>query len=577
VKWREISWIILLIVVAAVPRLLHLDADPRQDFQATYLADEGLYAHNARLHALFGDWTMDDHNVALYTASLHTVSVRLSYALFGTGLWQTRLPAAIAGILTCLVLYAFLRRETTWSIAVAATLLLTLSGFVVSHNRVAYTESIQTLLVTVGFFAALRSRAAAPWAAVSAMALIAAMLAKPSSLGCVVAVVLLVGFQLLRDTEHRPQWLRATGVFCVTGLACLAVLAFALVVPNWEGFTAEVRQLGRTATGGDPPFSLLKRFLLYGFRNEPDSVRILGGWLTRDALLVLGVGLLGFARLVGLYRRPMRPLEMGCWMWVILTLMSIATHPALAPDRYYVLIMPALAILLATAAFHREDHRLGSTPPWRLLLAWLAALLVPGVLIRGFTLPLLRTATNSVTFGAEPGLSTYTLAAILWVVSAIIATIMIARRRAWLGWLVRRHWAIALTALAIFVGGVSVAADVGKPEFKVREASRAIGRLAAELPPDRRAIVGVTSITMALETELFAFIIRDWPRAHVFMNLDGISRFRPGLAVFTTLNGIDIGGQEGFEVPASKRVVVFDYYKRPGDTEGLRTTVHVLP
>lgn len=576
-KWREITWIVVLILLAAVPRLLHLDADPRQDFQATYLADEGLYAHNARLHALFGSWTMDDHNVALFTAPLHTASVRASYALFGTGLWQTRLPSAIAGILTCLVLYAFLRRETTRGIAVAATLLLTLSGFVTSHNRVAYTESIQVLLLTIGFFAALRSRAATWWAAVSAVSLIAAMLAKPSSLGCVVAIVLLVAFQLLRDHAHRPAWLRATGVFCVTGLACLVVLALALAVPNWEVFTAEVRQLARTAAGGDPPLSLLKRFLLYGFRNEPDSTRILGGWLTRDAFLVLGVGLLGFARLAGLYRRPLRPLEMGCWMWVILTLMSIATHPALAPDRYYVLIMPALAILLAIAAFDREAHGAGSAPRWRLLIAWGAALIVPGVLIRGFALPYLRTATSTMTFGAEPGLSTYTLAAILWVVSAIVATIMISRRRAWLGWLEQRQWAIVLTVVAILAGGVSVAADVGNPEFKLREASRTLGRMASELPPDRRTAVGVTSITMALETDLFAFVIRNWPRADVAMNLDGMERFKPGLAVFTTMNGINIGGQEGFEVPASRRVVVFDYYKRPGDTEGLRTTVHVLP
>ncbi|MCG8463015.1 MAG: glycosyltransferase family 39 protein, partial [Holophagales bacterium] len=124
-------------------RSLFLGADPPTDFHYHFLTDEGGWAHNARLRELFGVWRLDDDAVPLHGAFLYTLALRGIYALFGVGLVQTRLLAVAGGLLTCALLYLFVRRQRSWPTAAVATLLFGASSFVSAHHRVAFVESFQ--------------------------------------------------------------------------------------------------------------------------------------------------------------------------------------------------------------------------------------------------------------------------------------------------------------------------------------------------------------------------------------------------------------------------------------------------
>ncbi len=125
-----------MLAVALLPRLLFLGADPPQDMHEHFFTDEAWWAHNARNHALFGRWIMDDHNPPLYGAPLYTAVLRGVYGLLGTGLVPTRLLAALSGALACVVLYLGLRLRHPRSEALAPALLLAGSYFAISHGRV---------------------------------------------------------------------------------------------------------------------------------------------------------------------------------------------------------------------------------------------------------------------------------------------------------------------------------------------------------------------------------------------------------------------------------------------------------
>ena len=74
-----------ILTLAAVIRLTALEADPPPTLSSDFLSDESWWAHNARNHALFGSWRLDDFNQGLFAAPLHTLFERVSFAVGGVG------------------------------------------------------------------------------------------------------------------------------------------------------------------------------------------------------------------------------------------------------------------------------------------------------------------------------------------------------------------------------------------------------------------------------------------------------------------------------------------------------------
>ena len=178
----EIGLLLALLAALLVPRLVGLSADPPLDFQAGYLPDEGAWAHNARQHVLFGPWVMDEHNPGLFAAPLYTGVLAGVYRLFGVGLFQTRLLSAIAGVLTCLLLYALLRAERSSRQSLPPALILGFSYFMLSNNRVGFTESFQLVFITAAAAAVLRAARYRWWGALAGVCFVASLLAKPSAI-----------------------------------------------------------------------------------------------------------------------------------------------------------------------------------------------------------------------------------------------------------------------------------------------------------------------------------------------------------------------------------------------------------
>src|SRR5690606_34255215 len=156
-----------------------LGADPPQDMHEHFFTDEAWWAHNARNHALFGRWIMDDHNPPLYGAPLYTAVLRGVYALLGTGLVPTRLLAAVSGALASVVLYLGLRARHPRGEALAPALLLGCSYFTISHSRVGLVESFQLLLIVTAAVGVRLAAERPAWGYLGGVGLVLALLAKP--------------------------------------------------------------------------------------------------------------------------------------------------------------------------------------------------------------------------------------------------------------------------------------------------------------------------------------------------------------------------------------------------------------
>jgi len=577
--WGECARLALLAVVAVLPRVLGLDADPPGNLHIHFITDEGWWAHNARQAALFGHWIMDDHNPPLWSTPAYSFLLWLVYKVAGVGLWQTRLLSGLAGVVTCFVVYGLVRREAAPRTAFLAALLLAVGYFPLTNNRVAFTESVQLAFAAVAILAALRSRAAPAWGAASAAGLLLALLSKPSAIpvGLVIGALYVT---LLLEARHRPaelavRW-RATLVFVATAAAGAALLAILYLVPHWPAVLGEFRSNTLIATNPDQSTGGgLRVFLWYGFRAEPGTRNVLNGFFLQEAPLVLAVALLAVARLLGRGRGPAGPLERACWWWIGLTLAFLSIQ-SYQPDRRFLLLAPPFAILLASTTEAAAAGAGGPSRPraWRWPAAGAVLAFTLGLYLRPWALPALAAATRRLSVGADRGLSQTGALLLVWAAACALAGLALL---AWGRLAALRRVALPGALLLAAVLAVDVARDaayLGRLRYSVRDVSRELGRLAAQLPPGRRAVVGNTSDTLALETGLFSFVIRDWGFARMYMNLDGLARFHPGLAVVTARRGEPVGGDEGFSTAGMRVVRVFDYWPDDAGHPRLRTTVY---
>ena len=68
------------------------------------------------------------------------------------------------------------------------------------------------------------------------------------------------------------------------------------------------------------------------------------------------------------------------------------------------------------------------------------------------------------------------------------------------------------------------------PVYSERDAARAIAQISRVLPPGRRVMTGQVANSLALESDIFSFYIRNEPLTGALQNLDGWERFRPTMA-----------------------------------------------
>lgn len=524
---RDLLPWVLVVAVALVPRLFALDADPHMALGTGFMTDEGWWAHNARQYALFGQWVLDDQNLALYSTPAYTLALGAIYKVLGVGFFQTRLLSALSGALTCIVLYGFLRRRNR-NVALATALLLGCSFPMLLHNRVGFTESFQVLFLTLTAISVIQSIRQPGWGAAAGVFMVLSVLAKASSvvMGLIVPVFWLCHwYASRRGFEPRFSWRPV--LYCIGGgsLASLALIGF-VIVPHWNDVRTQLTSPVMSAMGA----LVSERIFPFGL---PLGLP-LNEFFVGTAVLLVGVALLAVNRL-GEGIRKVDEVELFSWVWLIVSaaFLSSITYQ---PFRRFLMLMPPLAILAGIGLVSR-GFRIPGAEIWkarargyRILAACIVAAVLAYYATVGLT-PVLHRLTADMDIGGELGLTKTMIRMALWhsvFLGALVVAFFGLRR------LPGRGFAVPALVFSL----AFLAAEPGRfvygafpVHYTIRDASRQIAAYATEHGLNRTALVGNTSDTFALETDLFAFNIRIWKERNSFMNIAGYDRFRPSMAI----------------------------------------------
>jgi len=553
-RHAEIGFVLALLVIVLVPRLVRLSADPPLDFQTGYQPDEGAWAHNARQHVLFGRWVMDEHNPGLFAAPLYTLVLAGVYRLAGVGLLETRLLSAIAGTLTCLLLYGLLRTERTRHESMPPVLLLGGSYFMLSNNRVGFTESLQLVFIIAACLAVLRAARSPRWGVLGGVCFIASLLAKPSA---VVLAPIFLGFWILhrvfapRD-DALPRFSLQSVTWFALGAGVTTLIVFlSLVRPNWESILQQLsistRNVYGAAAGEDRP-----RLVLFGWEGLGMTLNLF--W-TQCLVLLAAAGALLIARLgKALPRRP-DLLELLCWSWVVVGLLFLASQ-GYQPDRRFLFLLPPIAILAWQAA-SEGALRVPAREEWRGPGADRHSMVLGGFL------------GAAVAFYAYPALNhkilpALTLSQILplqtwsggWVVTAglVLGAVLGPVARRVLPHSSHRLPTALFVILFLLTDPLRFGMYISRPGYGGRDAARALSRVTRNWSPSDRVVVGNSAYTLALETDLFAFNIRRREETGDYENLDGWDRFHPAIAVVTAWRGRPV--QDPLQLPIVRGIRV---------------------
>lgn len=146
-----------LLFVATLSRLFYLSADPPSLISSSVIGDEGYWAHNARLDALFGHAFTDDFVEDVMVAPLLSLLLRISFAFFGVGFWQARFIPAIFGVGSIWLMWKLLRKVGKLNGLMGATV-LSCSFLVFSVNRLVMGESVAEFFILLVFFLIIKNR-----------------------------------------------------------------------------------------------------------------------------------------------------------------------------------------------------------------------------------------------------------------------------------------------------------------------------------------------------------------------------------------------------------------------------------
>lgn len=155
-KFLFIFYSVLLFAVT-LSRLFYLSADPSSLISSSVIGDEGYWAHNARIDALFGHSFTDDFVEDVMVAPLLSLLLRISFAFFGLGFWQARLVPALFGVGSIWLMWKLLKSAGGMH-ASAGTVVLASSFLVFSVNRLVMGESVAEFFILLVFYLIIKSR-----------------------------------------------------------------------------------------------------------------------------------------------------------------------------------------------------------------------------------------------------------------------------------------------------------------------------------------------------------------------------------------------------------------------------------
>jgi 4-amino-4-deoxy-L-arabinose transferase-like glycosyltransferase len=246
-------WLILLILLAQVPLWFSLGDHP------IHGRSEGRYAVVAKHMVDSGNWLVPelDGHPHLTKPPLAYWSMAASMTALGTNEFAARLPSAMAGSLTLLLVLAVGWRQNGRTVGLASAALLCMFPLFFTVSRLALTDSLLSFawtgVLTCGYFSVVgRTKQRRGWAVIGVWAFVAMGWMIKGPLALLPIAVLIVWLSLAKNREAIRRLHLLPGMLVT--LVPAAVWARAIVELHPDAVSLWLEQsLGRVVNGNDHP------------------------------------------------------------------------------------------------------------------------------------------------------------------------------------------------------------------------------------------------------------------------------------------------------------------------------------
>ena len=339
----EAIGLLAILTLAALLRGLFPAADPPWNPTVGIVwHDEGAWVHNARNKALFGAWSLDAWN-PMFIAPVFTALEYGSFALFGVGVRQARLPPEALGWLSVLLLAVGITRVAGRRAGLIAAALLATNFVYVMWNRTALMEGPMVGFMVAAWYCYARAENHPRWGWGAGLFALLAFFTKAAAAFFVAAVGLDAVVTLLLSRWMPDVKRRAYGqpdvkgsLYVIASLVVFGVVALGVfVLPQWDAYWFYNVQTSITRKPDYSLPSLVNRITWFPVLHDLFTRM----WFT---LLLAVAGLLG---LLAQWREA-RPAERLLGWWVVLGALELILHDV-GNERRFVFFIPPMVALAA--------------------------------------------------------------------------------------------------------------------------------------------------------------------------------------------------------------------------------------
>lgn len=376
-----LAWLPVGLAVALTGALVwFIGADPTTGVTASGspFTDEAWNVVNARNLVLLGTWSTDQFNLHLVNGPFSILEAGV-FSILGVGIVQARLLSIASVAMTTLLLGFGLRQALGRGPAVVAAAAFGTCLLVLFYGRLAYTETLVMLEMTVGAVLIGRSAGDGPtgrWGLLAGVFFGLAIATKAlAGFGVVGAILALLIVESRRSTAMR-RWLAG----CVGGLLAIGLAWIVIVfIPDHAAVAIDLNIWAHQVT----PTSiteLVGRIVSYPFRSDgalPGLGPIAGG-----AIVGVVATIAGWRQMPP----PRRRLAVAAIGWVAIHL-AVLLVSSYRPNRYLLPMLPGAILLVGVgAAALGETLRRRAVPrsfAAGAIVAGLAVVMLPGIVSYG--------------------------------------------------------------------------------------------------------------------------------------------------------------------------------------------------
>ncbi len=516
----------LLMVLVILVRVFDLTADPIASVDGGWFSDFGQWWKAARLHAMYGAWNLDEYNIGLWMAPGYTLALRGMFALFGMGFTQAFMLSAISGMATTLLVYAIARVEATPLQALLAAALFGINPLTIVNDRSGYAESFQLVFITLAIACLVVRPRSYTIAVIGGLAAAYAVAAKVS--GVIVAPMLAASAAVwwLDRGGATGERIDARRLIVMAVIAAIGVAAFAVffVLPNRLVIDRQFAVSSHGFYAPEGEWSRSDRVGLFGWTKlgfRPN------GFFVMDGYLIALVAIYGAARIAKRLAASMSRIEVTCWVWLVVGGVYLSAF-IYQPDRRFLFLVPPLAIIAGRALGSAQElvPSRWTNSRSRSIANGLAGALLGCV--AGFYL-VAPAAGRMQRLGHLLGQSwNYSQAGsaflTLVMVAGLVAGVATAQRPARLAFPAARL-AVIVAIIAAAVSGQWIVAITHRSHGML-EVSRVLDRISRDLPADQKVLVGWSSATYAMGTDLLGVNFEN-------TGPSAVARYHPRIQVYS--------------------------------------------